>query len=133
VTVANGTRPDQVARILSRVGTDRLLVVKIIAWKSDTLVRTALDYELRARAFGPSGEPIGTAAVISGRDVLGGNFIAPFGVAETEVPRAYRAKLERILNDPGIVRALTDPIARRPAPAAPPPASEPVVTPAPDS
>jgi hypothetical protein len=134
VTVANGTRPEQVARILSRVGTDRLLVVKIIAWKSDTLVRTALDYELRARAFGPSGEPIGAAAVISGHDVLGGNPIAPFGVAETEVPRAYRATLERILNHPGIVRGLTDPVAGRPVPPAPPsPASEPIVVPAPDS
>jgi hypothetical protein len=137
VTVANGTRPDQVARIVGRTGADRLLAIKIVAWKSDTLVQTSLDFELRARAFGASGQPLGGAAIVSGHEVLGGNFVDPFGHAETAVPPLYRAKLEQLLNHPGLVRGLTAPVAPAPPPSPPPsdapPDAEPVVIPAPDT
>jgi hypothetical protein len=130
VTVSNGTRPDQVARLLGHAGAERLLAIKIVAWKSDTLVHTSVDFELRARAFGAAGQPLGSAAVVSGREVLGGDFISPFGHAEAVVPRLYRAKLEQLLNHPGIVRGLTATATSAPAP---PPPDEPVVVPAPDS
>ena len=87
---------------------------EIQEWKSDTYQNTALHYSVTVLVLDPSGQELGRAA-INGNDNLGGSFWAPAGYAEDNVPPAYAQKLEQLLNDPAILRALA------PAPSGPPP------------
>jgi len=133
VTVMAGSRPEYAIGRLAKTGAQRLLLVQIDAWKSDTFSGTQLFYGLRMQVYDPQGLLLARAAT-SGRDNVGANFIDPAGHAETSLPRILALKLELLLNDRSIARALkvaAPPPAETPTPE--PPAAEPTVTPAPDS
>jgi len=114
VNVADRMLPQQLRDALFKTGAQRGLVVQIQEWKSDTYQNTALHYNVTVLVLDPSGQELGRAA-INGNDNLGGSFWAPAGYAEDNVPVAYAQKLEQLLNDPAILRALA------PAPSGPPP------------
>jgi len=101
VKVMDRARPETVASALAKTGAERLMVVAIDLWKTDTLSRTWLFYGVRVQVLDPRGQELGHAAV-SGKDVLAGTEIN----LETTLPKAYTKKLEQLLNDPAVLRAL---------------------------
>jgi hypothetical protein len=124
VPVGDRADPAEVQEALVETRAERGLVFQIQEWKADTQMRTALHYGVMLRVLDPAGQELGRA-VVAGNDTLGGDFIDPAGHAEEVVPRAYNHKLEELLNNPAVVRAL--------APAPAPPAAEPDATPVPES
>ena len=122
--ISDRASPAQVQDAVVRAGAERGLVFLIQDWKADTHTNTALQYGVMLRVLDPRGQELGRA-VISGNDTLGGSFMDPAGQAAEAVPRAYNHKLEELLNNPSIVRALAPPAAA--------PADEPAVAPVPAS
>ena len=121
-------REETVVGALARAGAERLLFFEIAEWKSDTLMRTRFNYDVTLRVYDAQGRKIGRARVADS-DVLGN---------EMNVEKIYVRKLEGLLNDYTIRRALTPtpPVpesAPPPAPAATSPADAPSVTPVPAS
>jgi hypothetical protein len=105
VRVMDRARTELVARTLAKTNAERLLAVTIDVWHSDTLNRSWLHYGVRLRVFDAGGHELGRAAV-SGSDVLGSAFQDRENIAELAMPRACVQKLEKLLNDPAIKRAL---------------------------
>jgi hypothetical protein len=118
VRVMVRAREETVVGALTRTGAERLLLFEISVWKSDTLMRTALDYDVTLRVFNAQGRQLARARVAD-RDVL---------QSESDIETIYVRKLERLLNDYAIKRAL----APTPPPT-PPPADASAVTPVPAS
>jgi len=105
---------------MAKSGAPRLVLVQIEEWKSDTYNSTTLAYDVTVRVFDRNKTLLGIAT-INGRDDLGGSFMNPPAHAKEAVPPAYKSKLEQLLNDPKIVRALQE----APGPPAEPPAEQP--------
>jgi hypothetical protein len=95
----------QVKEILVTASADRMLLVKLIEWKSDTYQNTALIYDVRLSVVDATGTVIAENAK-QGRDDLGGSFINPPAHAKTAVPVAFRRIFENLLNDPKVLAAL---------------------------
>lgn len=81
-----------------------LLVVK--EWKSDTLVNTALLFDLSIQVLDGSANII-VERQIGGNDDLGGSAFNVYKHSHAAVPKAFQTKLEEIINSPEIQRALT--------------------------
>ena len=105
VRVMDRARTEVVARTLAKTNAERLLAVTIDVWHSDTLNRSWLHYGVRLQVFDDGGHELGRAGV-SGSDVIGSAFQDRDNLAELAMPRACAQKLERLLNDPAIKRAL---------------------------
>ena len=98
VKVMIRSRQEYVVGQMAKTGAQRLLLVGIDAWKSNTFWRTALFYDLTVQVFDPEGHLLGRAAT-SGRDQVVGD-------TETTLAEIYTLKLELLLNDRAIARAL---------------------------
>jgi len=124
------TRPaeglDELTRVCARTAAPRWLLVQLAEWKSDTMMRTALIYDIRAQVMDAQGHVLGKSR-LEGRDKLGGDSTN----AKALVPDAHRAILERLLNDPAIVAALAPPTNAPAAGISAPPAVAPAATAAP--
>lgn len=129
VAVGDRASPAQVQDAMARTGAERGLHFLIQEWKADTQMNTSLHYGVMVRVLDPRGQELGRA-VIDGIDTIPGSFMDPAGAAEESVPRAYNHKLQDLLNNPSVVRALA-PAPPPPEPA--PPAEAPAVTPVPAS
>jgi hypothetical protein len=99
------TRHD-VAREAARVGASRALLVRLAAWRSDAKVRVRLNYDLVVNVVDvPSAAIVGNNFVM-GEDVFMSTYEMAFYMKDT-LPRLFREKLEELLNEPLIVRALS--------------------------
>jgi hypothetical protein len=96
VNQMDNARQEVVVRKLAKTGAERLMIVQISVWVSDTLVRTKLTHDVTMRVFDGRGEELGRAQLAD---------VAVFRW-ESEIEKAYVAKLERLLNDPSIAEAL---------------------------
>jgi len=96
VNEMDNARQEVLVRKLARTGAERLLIVQISVWMSDTLMRTKLTYDVTMRVFDADGEELGRAQLAD---------VAVFG-SESEIEKAYVAKLERLLNSSSIEEAL---------------------------
>lgn len=105
ITVAHSDNPDRALEKLAQSGAPRGLLLTLREWKSDTFNNTSLIYDVTLRVLDRSGQVMGEKR-IQGQDNLGGDFFNPPGHAREAVPRAFKAKLEALLNDESIVRAL---------------------------
>ena len=79
--------PAGIATALNKAGAERLAVVIIVEWKSDTFMNTALIYDLTLRVYDAAGKELG-ATRLTGRDHLGGDMVNPPEHAKTAVPPA---------------------------------------------
>lgn len=84
---------------------DRVLFLKILEWKADTLTNTALIYDINAYVLQGDGTILGKKH-IKGRDNLGGNAWNPPKHAKTAVQNAFKKKISVIINSPKIMPAL---------------------------
>ena len=107
-TVLEGAVPDGapgIAEALKKSGAERMAVVVLIEWKSDTYMNTDLIYDVSLRIYDASGNALG-ATRLTGRDNLGGDAINPPAHAKTAVPLAYRRIIESLFSAPPIVNSL---------------------------
>ena len=100
-TVAVGAAGADTRQLASQAGAERLALVSIHEWKSDTFQNTALLYELVLRVFDANGTELANNRV-TGRDNLGGSAWNPPAHAKGAVPEAYRRKLEELFSAPAV-------------------------------
>jgi hypothetical protein len=109
VNVIIRSREEYVVAQMAKTGAQRLLLVSIDAWESDSrgnkwrVTTTGLVYDVTVQVFDPQGYLLGRAQT-SGRDDVGG-----YDPPETALPELYQLKLELLLNDRSIARALRAP------------------------
>lgn len=130
LVISDRPSPAEIQQAMAQAGAERGLVFLIQEWKADTQTNIALRYDVVLLVLNPSGQVL-ARALIGGNDNLGGSFMDPAGFAEEAVPRAYNQKLEELLSNPSVVRALQP--APAPAPPPAPPADAPSVAPVPAS
>lgn len=106
VIVAASMSPAQVQERLAQSGGDRAVVLTLREWKSDTYVGTGLLYDVTLSVVDPSGRALAEKR-LSGKDDLGANAWNPPAHAREAVPRAFKGKLEELLNDAAVTAALT--------------------------
>jgi hypothetical protein len=105
VSVAPSAALPDVRALASQAGAERVALVSIHEWKSDTYQNTALAYELVLRVFDANGAELATNRV-TGRDNLGGSAFNPPAHAKGAVPTAYRAKLAELFGSDAVLKAL---------------------------
>lgn len=105
VIVAASLSPAQAQEPLAQPGGDRALLLTLQEWKSDTYVGTGLIYDITLSVIDQGGRGLAQKR-LSGRDDLGGNAWDPPGHAREAVPRAFKSKLEELLNDAAVTAAL---------------------------
>jgi hypothetical protein len=103
VVVAHSVSAEEARQRLSRAGGERALLLTLREWKSDAAIRIRLSYELSLQVLDRSGALLAEKRV-EGTDVLGAAGL-PSGVGEI-VGRAFKAKIEELLDDPGVAAAL---------------------------
>ncbi len=95
---------------LKAAGAAKLLLIDIRKWESDTYMRVAMHYLLKAQVLDQAGNLLAEASVTGGQggmDNLKGSFWNPGGYAKKAVPKAFRDQLERLLNAEAIVKGLS--------------------------
>lgn len=90
---------------LKKTGANRLILIMLNEWKSDTYTNTALIYNVNLEVFDENGNTIAQNS-ITGRDDLGGSFMNPPAHAKKAVPVAFKEKIESLLNYKDISEAL---------------------------
>ena len=96
---------DSLAEKVSASGAERVLILTLREWKSDTYTNTALIYDVSLRVIDAAGA-IRAETELQGRDDLGGSFWNPPAHAKDAVPQAFQKKLEILLGEPEIAAAL---------------------------
>jgi hypothetical protein len=95
---------------LKAAGADKLLLVDIEKWHSDTYLQVGMHYALTAKVLDRAGAVLAEASVAGadgGKDNLKGSVMNPAGYAKKAVPKAFRDQLERLLNADAVVKALS--------------------------
>jgi hypothetical protein len=95
----------QVRDRLTALETERALLLTLHEWKSDTYMNVGLTYDVTLAVLERAGIVLAERR-LSGRDNLGGSFWNPPAHARDAVPRAFKAKIEELLNDAAVVAAL---------------------------
>lgn len=104
-TVTVGPNESNVAVKLEKEHADKLLLLTINQWYSSTYQNTGLEYDLNLNVMNGSGRTLAEKK-LQGDDNLGGSAWNPPAHAVEAVPQAYKSKLELLLNDPAVAKAL---------------------------
>ena len=104
VSVA-GSALANVKDLVAKSGKERLALVTINEWKSDTMMNTALYYDLLLRVYDAGGRQL-AENWLGGKDDLGGSAMNPPGHAREAVPLAYRRKLEELFDSEALRQSL---------------------------
>jgi hypothetical protein len=96
---------EQIVDKLKASKADRMLLLTLTEWRSDTYVNTSLYYDLHLLVMNNQGDKLAEASA-KGEDDLGGSFWNPPSHAKEAVPIAYKKRLELLLNDPSVVDSL---------------------------
>jgi hypothetical protein len=105
VVVTPQDSPDQVRQKMLQNPSDRNIFIDVEEWKSETMTRTATEYNVTLTVMDKEGNVLAKSS-IQGKDVLGGSAMNPAGFAKKRVPQAFKEHVERLLNDDAIVSAL---------------------------
>jgi hypothetical protein len=100
-----GTDMEAIRVKVHESGAQRALLLTVREWKSDTYVDTRLHFDLVLQALSNDGEVAGEAGC-AGEEDLGGSAWNAAAHAGTVVPPACQKKLEKLLADPAIEKAL---------------------------
>jgi len=105
VLVVPGEDEGGVVAKAGAAGAERVLVLTLREWKSDTMLATWLRYDVSLRVLDPKGALLGEASLVESQE-LGGSPYDPPANAERAIPRAFRRALEALLEEPAIAAAL---------------------------
>jgi hypothetical protein len=93
--------PDAARKALAATGAERLLLFTLSEWKTDTLARTGLDYDLKLEVLDRDGRPL-AAQTLAGKEVSGSAILS----AEKDARRWFAEKFASLLADPAVAAAL---------------------------
>lgn len=104
VKVAVSGTPD-IRALAAQAKSERVALVLIQEWKSDTYQNTALSYDVTLQVYDSAGKRLAENR-ITGRDDLGGSAWNPPSHARSAIPVAYKKKLEDLFAADAIVKSL---------------------------
>lgn len=84
---------------------ERLLLLTLNEWYSDTYTNTGLSYDVKIEVFDTNGNRLAEKRT-KGDDNLGGDFWNPPAHAKEAIPKAFKEKLEALLNNEEILKTL---------------------------
>jgi hypothetical protein len=96
---------ESIRKMLLQSQVDRAILLTLREWKSDTHIDSSLLYDVTLNVLDRTGRVIGEKRV-QGRDNLGMDFWNPPAHAREAVSKAFKAKLEELLNEPAVANAL---------------------------
>lgn len=105
VTVTHSDTRDRVLEKMRAQKSERLLLLSLNEWQSDTYQNTGLAYDIKLDVFDAEGKKLAETA-LKGNDNLGGSFWNPPAYAKEAVPKAFKEKIEALLNDKNILETL---------------------------
>jgi hypothetical protein len=101
VTVPPAGGLERARQALSRTGSDRLLVFTLNEWKTDTMMRTGLDFDVTLDVMDGSGVNLARSHV-SGKEVSGSSILS----AEKDAQGWFADKVSELLRDEAVAGAL---------------------------
>lgn len=104
VIVAHSLSSDEARQRLLRADAARMLLLTVQEWKSDAVMRIGLTYDVTMTVLDRAGTVLAEKRIQGDKEVLGAAGL-PSGVGEV-VGKAFKAKLEQLLDDPAITTAL---------------------------
>lgn len=107
IVVAHSVSPAEVRDRLVRSGADRAVLLTIKEWMSDVVMRIGLTYDVTMSVIDRTGKVLAEKRLQGDKEVLGAAGM-PTGVGEV-VGKAFKSKLELLLDDPAITAALRGP------------------------
>ena len=105
VVVTSSMSLSEVRHRLTALDAERALLLMLHEWKSDTYMNVGLHYDVTLLVLDRAGTVLAEKR-LSGHDNLGGSFWNPPSHARDAVPRAFKAKIEELLNDTAVASAL---------------------------
>lgn len=105
VFVPPSESPESVRKMLLQSQVDRAILLTLREWKSDTFTDTSLLYDVSLNVLDRT-ERVIAEKQVQGRDNLGADVWNPPAHAREAVSKAFKAKLEELLNDPAVAKAL---------------------------
>jgi hypothetical protein len=105
ISVEPNETQDQIINKLKVTKAKRLILLAINEWRSDTYSNTSLYYDIVLTIMDNQGARLAESDA-KGEDDLGGSFGNPPAHAKEAVPKAYKKKLESLLNGPSVIDAL---------------------------
>lgn len=101
-----------VTKQLIETKADKTLLLKLHTWRSRTVLKTTLFYNVTLLALDAAGETIATVTR-SGQTVIEADDpIRPLDAIANKVPSAFQAQLEALLNDKDVVATLSAPVTK---------------------
>jgi hypothetical protein len=97
VTQPRRTRA-QITTALAQTGAERLILLTVNEWATDTYNSTDLSYDLTLEVLDGSGRLLARSAV-KGEDRLGMSLFNPPAVAREAAPKALQTKLGTLINN----------------------------------
>jgi hypothetical protein len=97
--------PDQLKQRLLSQSAERVILIDVDEWRSETMARVGMEYDVTLSVMDKEGNVLAKSR-IEGKDVLGGSFWNPAGLAKKRVPAALKDHIEKLLNDGAVVSAL---------------------------
>ena len=104
VVVAHTVSPADVRQRLTGADADRAILLTLKEWKSDSVMRIGLTYDVTMTVIDRAGKVLAEKRLDGDKEVLGAAGM-PSGVGEV-VGKAFKTKLELLLDDPAIAAAL---------------------------
>jgi hypothetical protein len=105
VVVAPATSAAEVRQRVAAAGPERSVLLTLHEWKSDAMMNVALTYDVTLVVLDRAGNVLAQKE-LKGRDDLGGDAWNPPSHARAAVPRAFKAKLEELLDDGAVTASL---------------------------
>jgi hypothetical protein len=97
VVVRPADGPEGARQALLRTESDRLLLFTLNEWKTDTMFRTALHFDVTLDVFDRAGQSLARSRV-SGKEVSGGSILS----AEKDAQRWFAEKVYELLRDTNV-------------------------------
>jgi len=95
---------DARTRLLA-AGAQRIVLLTVRDWKTDSMMRVGLDFDLTLSVLGKDGQVLAETSVSGKKEVLGAAPVIPSDAAPM-VGNAFKAKLEKLFADSAVGRAL---------------------------
>jgi hypothetical protein len=105
VSVSHSDSRDKIMEKMKEAESERLLLFTLNEWQSDTYTNTGLSYDVKIEVFNSNGKRLAEKS-IKGDDNLGGSFMNPPAHAKEVIPKAFREKIEVLLNSEDILKTL---------------------------
>jgi uncharacterized protein YdaT len=107
VVTTHAQKTDQVIENLKNTHADKLVYIKILEWKTDTYMKADLYCLMNLFVYNQQGDLIVETTVKASREAYGGSFWNPKKAARKGALKALKLKLEALVNDDTIVKALS--------------------------